>query len=91
MTRPASHRDQPHERCCGNCKFAHLVAYKHDLLCFHGDNIEVTGTSEYPVASEYVSVNGEEVGLMEGEDYSDVWAGRVVHSDEVCDEWEAES
>lgn len=87
MTRPASHREQPHERGCGNCFFSHLVAYKHNLLCFHGDNIEITGQSLYPVKSDYVLLDGEEVGMMDGDEWSDVWADRVVDCDDVCDEW----
>lgn len=90
MPRPSSHRDQRHARCCGNCAFAHLVAYKLDLLCFHGDNILVFGTSEHPVTAEYIQMNGEEVGMMEGDEYDRVWAGRRVDSDDVCDEWKPE-
>ena len=91
MPRPSSHRDQPHERCCGNCAFAHLVAYKLDLLCFHGDSILVMGQSQYPVTADFVQMNGEEVGMMEGDEYSKVWAGRIVDSDDVCDEWKSEA
>ena len=91
MPRPPSHRDQPHDRCCGNCAFAHLVAYKLDLLCFHGDTIEVNGKSEYPVTSDHVFIGRDEVGMMEGDEYSNVWAGRIVDSDEVCDEWKSEA
>lgn len=87
MTRPASHRGQPHERCCGNCAFAHLVESKLDLLCFHSDNIRVIGKSEYPVTSEIVELHGEEVGMLEGDEYASIWADRIVDSDEVCDEW----
>lgn len=85
MTRPASHREQIPERRCDNCVFSHLVAYKDDLLCFHGDDIRITGKSE---CSEYVELNGEDICLMDGEEYSKkVWAGRIVYSDDVCDEW----
>lgn len=90
MPRPSSHRDQPRERCCGNCAFAHLVAYKLDLLCFHGDDIHVTGQSGYPVKADYVILDREEVGMMEGDEYDSVWAGRLVDSDDVCDEWKPE-
>jgi len=88
--RPQSHTDQPHSRCCGNYAFAHLVAYKLDCICFHGDEIKVIGKSEYPVTADYVLLDGEEVGMMEGDEYSKVWAGRIVDSDDVCDEWKAE-
>ena len=91
MPRPPSYKEQPHERCCGNCRFAHLVAYKLDLLCFHGDNVEVTGQSKYPVNADYVLLDGEEVGLMEGDEYSRVWAGRIVESDDICDDWKPEA
>jgi len=70
--------------------FSHLVAYKLDLLCFHGDNIIVFGKSKYPVTSDYVDMNGQEVGIMEGDTYSNVWADRIVDSDDVCDEWTLE-
>jgi len=90
MTRPASHRNQPHEKRCKNCKFAHLVAYKLDLLCFHGDDIRVSGQSQYPVTSDFVHMNGEEVGMMEGSEYDKVWCERIVDPDDVCDEWKPE-
>lgn len=32
-------------------------------------------------------MNGEEVGMMDGDEYSDVWGGRVIDSDDICDEW----
>ena len=89
MPRPASHRDQTFERSCGNCRFSHLVAYKLDLLCFHGDSIEVTGQSRYPVDADYVLLNGDDVGMMEGDKYDKVWARRVVDPElQVCDEWQ---
>lgn len=87
--RPASHREQIPEQRCGNCKFAHLVAYKLDLLCFHGDNIEVTGEVGYPVEAECIDLDGNSVDLMDGEEYSKVWAGRVVNDSDVCDLWGA--
>lgn len=85
--RPESHREQTPERRCGNCIFSHLVAYKLDLLCFHGDNILVTGKSEYPVTSDFIEMDGEEVGMMDGDEYARVWSGRIVDSDDICDEW----
>lgn len=91
MPRPSSHRAQPHERCCGNCRFAKLVAYKHDLLCFHGDVIQIYGQSHYPVDSDHVWMveTQEDVGMIEGDAYSKVWAERIVDSDDVCDEWDS--
>jgi hypothetical protein len=91
MTLPKSHRSQPHERCCGNCKFAHLVAYKLDLLCFHGDDIKLHGISSYPVAADHVSLRGDAVGMMEGDEYDRVWGTRVTDPDSICDEWEQAS
>ena len=67
------------------------MAYKLDLLCFHGDSIEITGQSGYPVDADYVFMDGEEVGMLDGDEYSKVWAGRIVDSCvEVCDEWQPE-
>ena len=90
MTRPESHREQRHTKDCSTCKYARLVAYKLDLLCFHGDTIEIHGQSVYPVESDHVFLDGEEVGILDGDEYSSVWAKRIVDPDEVCDEWEAE-
>lgn len=92
--RPESHRDQVPEKRCGNCRHSHLVSYKLDLLCFHGDKIQVTGQSRYPVDSDHVlleSVPGwDEVGMLDGDAYSEVWAERVVDPCDVCDEWQEE-
>ena len=88
MTRPLSHRDQVPLRRCGNCKFANLVAYKLDLLCFHGDGAVVTGKSNYPVDADFVEIGGEEVGLLDGDEYDRIWSQRIVDSDDVCDEWQ---
>lgn len=87
MTRPSSHREQNPTQRCSNCVHSRLVAYKLDLLCFHGDRIEIVGQSEYPVSADYVYLDGEEVGMMDGEEYSPVWADRVVEPSDVCDEW----
>lgn len=90
--RPVSHRDCTPAQTCGNCRFSRLVAGKLDLLCFHGDEIEVAGEqSRYPVNADYVRLNGDNVSYMDGEEYSKVWAGRVVDGcTEVCDEWKPE-
>lgn len=58
-----------------------------DLLCFHGDSIEVNGQSSYPVTADHVYMDGDEVGLKDGSDYDRIWAGRIVNSDDVCDCW----
>lgn len=89
MTRPETHHEQSHVRCCGSCVFSKLVAYKLDLLCFYGDKIEIYGQSEYPVTAPHVYLDGEEVGMLDGDAYDKVWAERVVDSEDVCDEWSA--
>ena len=91
VTRPSSHHEIEIERNCGNCRFSHLVAYKLDLLCFHGDDIRVTGRSGYPVDADCVELAGDEVGMLDGDAYDSVWASRVVDPHlEVCDEWQPE-
>jgi len=89
--RPATYNDTAPERCCSNCRHAHLIAVKLDLLCFHGDTIEVTGHQEYPVRADHIDMGGEEVGMLEGDAYSKVWAGRIIDSDAICDQWEPEA
>lgn len=88
MTRPQSHRAQVPLRRCADCKFANLVAYKLDLLCFHGDDIAITGQSHYPVDADYVELGGENVEMLDGDEYGRVWANRIVDQDDVCDEWQ---
>lgn len=90
MPRPESHRsllDQPN---CSNCRHSNLIAYKQHLLCFHGDIIEVTGHSEYPVKADHIELDGSEISLLDGDEYDRIWAGRVVDCTEVCDEWQSE-
>lgn len=86
--RPQSHREQIPEKRCGNCKHGLVPEFRDNLLCFHGDKIETkpglsAGTTE-------VWLNGEDVGTMDGDEYDQVWAGRLVDWDDVCDEWEEE-
>lgn len=88
MTRPKSHRQQIPGKRCENCKFCHRVAYKTDLLCFHGDAIEVIG---HYGRGDHIEINGEEIGLLSGDEYDEIWGGRVVDPDEICDEWEGDS
>lgn len=90
MPRPPSYREQPRDRSCSNCRFCKLVAYKLDTLCFHGDSIEIHGHNEYPVTADWVFIDGNEVGMMDGDEYGRVWAGRVVDGDDICDEWQPE-
>lgn len=35
-----------------------------------------------------VILDGQDVDLIEGEDFDEVWAGRAVEATDVCDEWE---
>ena len=88
MTRPASHQEQEHRQRCGNCIFSRLVAYKLDLLCFLNDNIEIQGQSHYPVDADHVILDGQDIGILDSGEYDKVWSGRIVDSDDVCDEWE---
>lgn len=99
MTRPESHRDQFPEKCCRNCRHGIEVIYKRDLLCFHDDvvYIEPVEPADRRLNDErHVTLyrprkdpdNGDSVDLMDGEEYSEVWAGRVVDDTDICDEWE---
>lgn len=86
MTRPQSHCEQIPSRRCGNCRFAHIPEYKDDLLCFFGDAIE----SEQSYCNSHKSVvmlDGDHVGLLDGQEYDPVWANRVVDCTDICDEW----
>jgi len=92
--RPASHREQIFPQRCGNCFFAHAPYFKREhLLCFHGDNIDLSHWRHEgsETVNTDVRIDGNDVGLMEGEEYSEVWGGRVVDDlNEVCDEWKPE-
>lgn len=87
--RPTSHRDQIPEQGCHNCRHSHVVEFKGDLLCFHGDDIVATPS---PCRDGWtdVELDGECVGIMDGDEWSKVWAGRVIDGTDVCDEWEEE-
>lgn len=87
--RPATHREQIHERRCGNCRFSAVPEYKDHILCFAGDKVEIIPSHLNPHKPRVI-LDGENVGLMEGDEYSKVWAGRVVEWDDVCDEWQPE-
>jgi hypothetical protein len=87
--RPETHREQIPEKRCGNCRHALYPEYKRDLLCFCDDEIEIRGPGISPGTTE-VWLNGEHIGLLDGDEYDEVWAGRIVDWDDVCDEWELE-
>lgn len=96
MTRPDSYNVPIPAKSCANCRFSRLVAYKLDLLCFHGDEIEVVGKCEYPVNADYVLLKDGKhamaaVGLMDGDEYDKVWGGRIVDCDGVCSEWKSKA
>lgn len=86
MTRPSTHIEAIPEDRCENCKFSALVAYKRDLLCFHGDKAEVTGVLESGEC--FVELEGRDVSDLEGDEYDRVWAGRAVSDTDSCAEWE---
>jgi hypothetical protein len=81
--RPSSHREQIPEQRCGNCRLAHLVRREH-LLCFHGDNVS---TRKWDYGTDVI-LNSQDVDLLEGDEFDELWAGRVVEPSDVCDEWE---
>lgn len=56
-------------------------------MCFHGDNYVAHRSNLYSWASE-VTLEGEDVTIMDGDEFDKVWGGRVVDPDDVCDEWE---
>lgn len=94
MTRPPTHRELPVLPIrCGTCRHCIVVQYKGDSLCFHGDMITV-GPPE-PMAQTGVIAHSVAIGVnryietMDGEEYSEVWGGRVVDPEsEVCDQWQ---
>lgn len=84
MSRPKSHREQVPLQRCDNCRFSAFVRYKRDLLCFHGDDVEIESGEN----GDSVTLPGEiSVELMDGEEYSPIWGGRVVDGTDICDEW----
>lgn len=88
--RPDSHKEQIPEKLCENCKFCHEPNYKNDLLCFFGDNIKINKWHFKDSETIYtdIELNGEDVGFMEGDEYSKIWGGRVVDYTDICDEWQ---
>lgn len=90
MTRPQSHRVELPAKRCGNCVHCALVAYKRDYLCFHGDDVKVSSSTDNESSFVQLGSDAEFVEVMDGEEYSNVWGGRAVCPDtEVCDEWQA--
>jgi hypothetical protein len=82
--RPVSHRTQDPEHGCFDCKHSAKPEYKDHLLCFFGDDV-IINKSQYITSVEF---NGNDVSLMDGDEYDEVWGGRVVTPTDTCDEWE---
>lgn len=92
MTRPASHYENLPARRCGSCRHSAYVEFKRDTLCFFGDNVRIGKGCDYPTPADSVELDGRDVGSMDGEEYSEVWAGRIVHPNlGTCDEWSLRS
>lgn len=94
MTRPESYDDTPPVNRCGTCRHCHYIRYHEDLLCFHGDEITARRDGLGPWDKSDVELLSrprydESVELLEGEEYSKVWAARVVDAHAVCEKWEA--
>lgn len=88
--RPESHKEQLPDKRCGNCKFAHEFRKFGDLLCFHGDKIKLERWS-YKTAPDEVNTDvifeGSNIEYMECEEYSNIWAGRIVDNTDICEEY----
>ena len=84
--RPESYRTQVPPRRCGNCVYGLRPEYKDHRLCFCGDTY-VTQPSFSEDGKTDVLLDGEAVGLLDGDAYDRVWGGRVVDDDDVCDCW----
>jgi len=89
--RPPSHREQVHDKCCGNCRHSAVPEYKDDLLCFCGDNVVLRPSGLDGEWRTDVELAGDIIGLMDGDEYGEVWGDRVVDADDVCDEWKPET
>ncbi len=85
--RPDSYDDRPPINRCGTCEHCHYVRYHTQLLCFHGDVIVARRDGKGEWQKSDVEFAGESVELLGGEEFSKLWAGRVVGSDATCDEW----
>lgn len=80
--------DAYHHACHGFCEVPACVAPE-DYR--RARELLGKGKSDYPVTAEFIEFNGEEVGMLDGDAYSNgVWGGRIVDSDDVCDQWQRE-
>lgn len=52
------------------------------MLCFHGDEI-----TDQPWG---VVFDGYDVSVMDGDEYYELCRTRVVHDEDVCDEWQGD-
>lgn len=86
MTRPESHQEQLPVSRCGNCVHGHVPEYKYHRLCFYGDNYTASRSHLREYWSEVV-LDGRDLCCVEGQDFDEVWAGRVVEDTDVCDFW----
>lgn len=77
--RPKSYREHSSPRRCGTCCHARYIHVKDDLLCFAGDAVE-------DAAGDAI-LDGQLVGLLDGDAYDRAWAGRTTEEDDTCDEW----
>lgn len=87
MTRPSTHRNQDPPRRCGNCIYALYPEHKDDLLCFHGDSVTRRPSCLRGHWVDIELADGRAVGLLDGDEYDQVWGGRVVDESDICDEW----
>jgi hypothetical protein len=62
------------------------VEFHGDLLCLWGDVFQIVAT---PWGTMELVLAGRDVGVMEGEDYEAVCAGRQVDDTDRCDQWRA--
>ena len=94
--RPSTHHEQePPERRGGNCAMMRRVEYKGETLCFHGDQIETQpGLNEAMTGlptDDVTLIEGVQrysVGILDGDEWSRVWAGRTVDLTDACSEWQ---
>lgn len=87
--RPDSHREQVHEKRCGNCRFRHEVKFYRGDLCFFGEEhlLEISGKD---FDGECITFNEIDLTICDGDEYSKVWGKRVVDRLDICDKWEPE-
>lgn len=85
--RSASHKSQFPEHGCFDCKHGIIPCYKDHLLCFYGDADLIVYSIDCESKKADIELNGLNVGLLEGDEYDQVWGGRVVDPTDICDEW----